>query len=994
MTPEQSFPPGLFGVPPGADFATAVIAGLEERYADASPEVWGSMTLIVNAGRMARLLRSRFDAGPPRLVPRILAVSELDPLARGVDVPSSMPRLTLVLHLAQLLDALTDSQQDLAPKPAIFDLAHSLADLIDELEGEGHGADTLDQIDVDRFARHWQRGRAIVRAAYDYIAVTDPRLPGGEARRRRIVDALVMRWAETPPKGPVIVAGSTGSRGATRQLMRTVAALPGGAIVLPGFDFDMPDTQWRALDGEANGEDHPQYRYHILARSLEQEPWRIRPWTTQSRAPDPARNRLLSLALCPAPVTDRWRTAAPDLPPLEQATANIALLAAPSPRLEAAAIALRLRRAVADGQRAALITPDRDLSRQVAAMLERWQIEPDDSAGTPLQQTPPGRLLRLTARMMAGPLPLPDLISLLKHPLAATGADPAGGDGRGPHLLATRELEMHLRHHAVSAPDAERLRAFGATRDGRFAAWADWVATLLDHAPPAPRPLQEMLAQHLELTEHIAGGSTGAAPGTLWDEPAGLAARDAMRALEGASRALDTPIEPRRYADLLHTHLSRIPVTDPRRPHPDVMIWGTLEARAGGVDLAILAGLNDGTWPDLPPPDPWLNRAMRREAGLLLPERRIGLAAHDFQQAIAASQVLLSRAVRDAEAETVPSRWLNRLTTLLTGLGPSGAAAFRAMEERGRVLLDQALALETPPQLVPPARRPAPRPPVAVRPRALFVTRITTLIRDPYAIYSQYILNLRKLAPLLPTGDSRERGIALHEVMEAFLTSADTWRDNPPRARTALDAAARKHLARLSADPAIQTLWHARLMSVADRIITGEMDRLARGTPVLVEGQGSLRLETPAFTLSAKPDRIDRCHDGTYAIHDYKSGAPPTAKQVRAFDKQLTLEAAMAERGAFDALPPAPVSAMGYIALGASGADRAIPVEEDGTRTPEDALAGLRQLIASYDDPARGYTAQRAAERMRFAGDYDHLSRLGEWDLTQPATPEDVGPMR
>ena len=129
--------------------------------------------------------------------------------------------------------------------------------------------------------------------------------------------------------------------------------------------------------------------------------------------------------------------------------------------------------------------------------------------------------------------------------------------------------------------------------------------------------------------------------------------------------------------------------------HPDLMIWGTLEARVQGADLVILGGLNDGIWPQLPPPDPWLNRPMRQEAGLLLPERRIGLSAHDFQQAAGAPEVVLSRALRDSEAEAVPSRWLNRIVNLLGGIGEAGPAALAEMRARGTALVQQASAKTT-----------------------------------------------------------------------------------------------------------------------------------------------------------------------------------------------------------------------------------------------------------------------------------------------------------
>ena len=51
----------------------------------------------------------------------------------------------------------------------------------------------------------------------------------------------------------------------------------------------------------------------------------------------------------------------------------------------------------------------------------------------------------------------------------------------------------------------------------------------------------------------------------------------------------------------------------------------------------------------------------------------------------------------------------------------------------------------------------------------------------------------------------------------------------------------------------------------------------------------------------------------------------------------------------------------------------------------------LHKLIGSYLTPSQGYTARRAMFETAFPGDYDHLSRLGEWDMTDAAVPEDVG---
>jgi ATP-dependent helicase/nuclease subunit B len=192
-----------------------------------------------------------------------------------------------------------------------------------------------------------------------------------------------------------------------------------------------------------------------------------------------------------------------------------------------------------------------------------------------------------------------------------------------------------------------------------------------------------------------------------------------------------------------------------------------------GADLVVLGGLNDGTWPAQPPPDPWLNRAMRKAAGLLLPERKIGLSAHDFQQGIAAPSVVLSRSKRGAEAQTVPSRWMNRLVNLMEGLpGRGGPDALKMMRDRGKHWLAMAEAYAAPKAQVAPAIRPSPRPPVAVRPRQLSITEIQKLIRDPYAIYARHVLRLAPLDPLRPEADPRLRGTVLHKILETYLREA------------------------------------------------------------------------------------------------------------------------------------------------------------------------------------------------------------------------------
>ncbi|MEL6523003.1 MAG: double-strand break repair protein AddB [Pseudomonadota bacterium] len=973
--------PRMFGTAPGVDFPRALIRGLETRLQGRPPEAWARVTLYVNTRRMQRRIQELFAEGPPRLLPRIRLITTPDDGAIGAAIPQAVPSLEVRLELRQLLARLLDAEPDLAPRSALFDLADSLASLMDEMRGEGISPAALHRIDVADHAIHWGRSLRLIDIVVGYLQSLD-RPFGGDDRLRQMALALQSHWQTRAPQDPILVAGSTGSRGATRLFMSAVARLPQGALILPGYDFDQPAGVWSALGDAMSGEDHPQYRFRQLMLELDLEPSQVSPWSDLP-APHANCNRLISLALRPAPVTDQWRSESRELPDLAETTRHISLVEAPSPREEAAAIALAMRQALENGKTTALITPDRMLTRQVTAALDRWSIIPDDSAGRPLNQTAPGRFLRQIAAAMARPLRLDQLLALLKHPLTCSG------ELRGDHLRWTRELELDLRRRGHPYPTPAHAIDWLGRQKTPPDAWVKWLSDILLTANiPGDLDLGEHIESHLALAEAVARGPSGEGSGALWDAAAGETARATMQDLT-ASAGSGGIMSHRDYVTLVTGVLSGKEVREAQLSHPKVMIWGTLEARVQGADVVILGGLNDGSWPELPAPDPWLSRPMRLQAGLLLPERRIGLAAHDFQQSIAAREVILSRSVRDSEAETVPSRWLNRLSNLMRGTSAQGQAAFGAMQARGDQILQTARLLDRPLKVDPLSPRPSPRPPAAARPKELPVTAITTLIRDPYEIYAKYILRLRALQPMLPEPDNRLKGNVLHRVMGRVIR---TGHPLPPCAAAALTDQLQALLAESVPWPATARLWEARFLAVLPDLIERERRRAERGIPVLDEKTGAAGLPGLDFTLTARPDRIDRRKDGSFAIFDYKTGSPPSLKEVDGFEKQLTLEAALLSQGAFQTLGPGEVAEMTYIALSKSGEDRSIkPYDDNGNHRPDITWQGLIRLIGHYAEQGNGFTARRAIKTTDWPGDYDHLSRLGEWSDVDVPQPEDVG---
>lgn len=979
--------PRVFALPVGADFSRDFARGLLSLTAGHPPEHLAKILIVVNSARMRQAILAHLSETGARLLPRIHVVTDLPDLPiLPHALPPQTPPLRRQLLLAQAVGALLRAEDAFAPQAAKYDLAGSLAALMDEMQAEGIHPQALERIEVGQHADHWRHALTFLRIIaghWDAARATDP-----QDRLRGAADMLADHWQAVPPDHPVIVAGSTGSRGATATLMAAVAGLPQGAVVLPGWDAAQPAHVWHGMADAAVPSNHPQSALRAFCARVGVDPAALPIWGDAVPA-NPARAALLSLALRPAPFTDQWLEEGPGLvAALSEACDALDLQLAMSPKEEALAIALRLRDAAERGETAVFISPDRVLARRVEATLDRWGITPDDSAGRPLHQTPPGIFFRLVAQLIGRSVTPERFIALMKHPfVAAEGRD--GGD-----RLILRAFERDFRKHATPHFDLSSLQAWargGDTPDPARVRWADWVVAALE-------PLQALtdgdaanfLAAHRRASEALVRGGGAGSADRLWTQDDGEALAKLFAEIEAEAdhAGVETAQD---YRALFDTLLSTRDVRQSRPAHPGIAVWGTLEARVAQADLVILGGLNDPVWPGTEAPDPWLNRAMRRQVGLPPPERATGLSAHDFQQAAAAPRVVLSRALRDGEAPTVGSRWIVRLLNLLGGLGLEGDAAVSDMTARGASWLALARQLDRPAAPVAPARRPAPIPPADARLEALSITEVERLIRDPYAIYAKRILGLRKLDPLGLEADERIRGNALHKVVEVF---CERYPGALPQdaARVFVDTA-REVLAGQVPWPATRVFWLGRLARIADWFVETEARRRDGAQVAAREVWGERHLQTPPLRLYGKADRIDRRADGTLAIYDYKTGNLPTEKQVEYFQKQLLVEAAIAAEGGFEGLEPATTSRTAYIKLSEKGALSGLGEEKETPLTPEEidrVWLDFSALVASYAAPDQGFPSRVRVRDLAYGYDYDHLARKGEWWETDDPDPEAV----
>ncbi|MEM7729262.1 MAG: PD-(D/E)XK nuclease family protein [Pseudomonadota bacterium] len=980
----------IYNMPSGVPFLRSLAHGLHARFGDALQDG----LVLLPTRRAARALEFAFvqqaaERGlSAALLPRLRPLADVNPdeppfepgelagrVAPGIDPVQR--RFEIAQLVARYHKRATDMPLDPA---AALHMADPLMEIIDDAALEE--VRIRDHAEWKRVcneaAIHFQHaGRLyqIVETHWpDRLAEMSMMEPA--ARRVALLDAMADLWSERPPAYPVIVAGSTGTLKATARLMKTVAEMPDGMVVLPGLQEDLPDRVWDAVDVR-----HPQSSLKTLLETMEVSradvpAW---PWVVDSgtRPLAKKRRRILAEALVPVDATGDWLgridalTGSEGADVFETALSGLSLIEARTDDEEALAIALILRETLeTESRTAALVTPDQLLAQRVRARLSRWGVDVAMSQGVPVEQTPIGVFLTALlefARDPSGPveinLVMSNAFTALERPVGDAGA-------------AWERLER--KHYRGLRPSAEETAGHALVAALRAA-----TAPLLElggsASPDAWATALVAAAEAVASTDEMRGTFR------LWGSDAGRQAANVLEGIVSHGFALpDTDAEG--FSRLLSSLLRGAVVRPSQGTHPRLSILGPLEARLLDADVVILGGLNEGTWPGAVNAGPFLSRGMREVMRLSLPERRYGLAAHDFAELAANGTVFLTRSQKSDSGPTVASRWVWRLKTLLRGAMPD--AKSEALLGTGQHYLDWARALDHCDRAQP-VGRPNPKPPVekrwARKGREISITGVSTWIRDPYSLFGREVLRLKRLDPLDAPMDARHFGTAMHKAVEDYLNRTDVPGD--PSNRSILTAHFLRALGESGVPDAEVRKERARVEFLSGQLIDWFASRQARGYDVVgTEVEARHVLDDLGFTLIGVLDLVERSPTG-YAFHDFKTGSPPTANTVAAgFDLQLPLAGWLASEGALDGHGPGATEAMGYVRLKGSGGDfkatSAVKTGKDGT-TPkalmDDAVKILRALIEAFDKPDTGYPSQPRAQYTHDYGEYDNLARRAEW---------------
>jgi ATP-dependent helicase/nuclease subunit B len=980
--------PSLFTIPFGEDLCAATVSAVLKKVGDDPLSLIETLIILPN-NRAIKSMTEAFvrRASPGLLLPRMVAVGDLaldealgsiiDPLGASEDISPVIAPMQRLLLLSGLVRKYRSVDGKSVQATEALRLAGYLGDVIDELEIEQIRFSRFDVIKPeDDLAGHWQNSYAQLLAMIpDYDKQLQVlQLLGPAARRNLLLARLAQSFRQNPPRHMVVAAGISTAAPAIATLLRQIALLPQSMVILPTIDLKMSDENWESLgphsdkDGtiarKSSHEVHPQYHLKLL---LDRMGFQKSEVDLLSKSIPEISNTITEIFCLPSS-TEYWR----DLPDASKKLPHVRMLTADDSAEEARAISILVRSALeTPEQRIAVITPDRELAVRVAAHLKRWNIHVDDSAGTPLMQTPHGTLFMALVQALQDKFAPVSILAIAKHPLVKFG------DERKAWIKQVRKLDLILRGPSAgvglsaitkSIADYKTTQQYSILEiDDEF---NEWWAEFNMYLATLDKVVSNGLA---DINAALQSVATILTDGNIWK---GATGRQLANVLGELARYDLTALGDSKRDALVSIFtelLGREAVRPAYGGHPRVAIYGLLEARLQQADLVICGGLNEGTWPQLPKLDPWLAPRVRRELGLAGLERNIGLAAHDLASALGSKQVVLTRAKRNRSGPTVASRFLLRIQALL-------GEAF--VQDNDTVQLSRDLEKPTAAIKYP---KPAPTPTLEQRNVDLSVTDFDRLKADPYAFYANKILRLKLLEVVDAQPGPAWRGTVVHDILEAWAKEDDC---DPEK----LMQRAEGLLNNPAVHPQLRALWQPRIAEGLRWVADYTKQLKDNGRTVLV-AEKSGHTFIGGVKVKGRADRIDIMPDGGLVIIDYKTGKAPSAPKVAAgYSLQLGLIGLIAQEGGIKEVTGT-VQAFEYWSL-SKGKDNFGFVSRPVTDKSKDGVIQSGAFVEFAHDEAlnsisdmitgnHAFTAKLHPEYAPFA-DYDQLMRFEEWNGREP----------
>jgi ATP-dependent helicase/nuclease subunit B len=966
----------IFTIPASRPFQETLAKKLMGEYGQ-DPLFFSNITIFLPNRRACKAMAKEFlraGHGKPMLLPKISPLGDIDEdeiffniMQNNTTIPNVISSTRQRLILTGLIEKWQNPLQseDKITTPQAAQLAIELASFLGEVEKQQLSFAQISNIVPEELSRHWQLTLDFLNILIDKWPQILEKYNAVDIHMQRNITLKMQAdyWQKNPPPYPVIAAGSTGSIPATAHLLKTIAAMPNGKVILPGLDKLADQESWDSIN-----QTHPQYILKQLIEYIGIKREDVADYIDE--IPDSNdRCHLISELMRPAATTEKWK----DLNHISADNLKgIQIINAPSLQSEATVIALKMKEvAHIPGKTAALITNQRDLAANVSGILKKWDIIIDDSAGSELCNTTEAVFLRLIAQMVHDGISNPtSFLNCLKHPYSACGFN------SGYFRANVRKLEITCLR---GVRNNESFTQLYTKINDELATWLKTIEECMDpllklmNLPQIS--LQTILLTHLKVAEQLATNDKKPGNENLWGGMSGEQLKEFFDEFLISAKDFKD-IKPQEYLGLVDAMLAGQTYRPAYGTHPRLFILSPIEARMLHFDLVILGELNEGSWPNSKKSDPWMSRPMRDDFGLPLPEKRIGQSAHDFAQLLAAKNVVITRSEKLNGTQTIPSRWLMRLNALLRIL--------RCVEnvEPKEPWLKWAELLNRP-QIIKACDPPAPNPPINVRPNKLSVTAIETLMRDPYSIYAKNILKLRPLEPIDKEPSGAEFGIFIHNLLETYFKQYNLIKNQDHFEY--IQELARNIISEQKIKPTIVSFWWPRFERIAKWFIENERIRRKNNIQIFSEigGEYKINAADKEFTLHARADRIETDSQNNITIIDYKTGTIPSDTDVLlGLSPQMTLEALIANNQGF--FISGHTVTLEYWKL--SGGQNIAEIRNAGYKKSDElehiineAEKGVKDLILNMFFQESPFLSCPNSDQSPKYNDYEHLARIKEW---------------
>lgn len=973
-----------FNVPATTPFADRVAQYCDE-LAEKDNISLSKIKIFLPTRRSIRTLQEAFlqrSKGKPRILPIMQSVGDADleeasfADPHAINIPPAIDSMHRQIILARLLERVWPHNYNFLQAMAV---ASDLGQLIDQIHTEELDISKItDIMSVRELAQYWEITTTFLTTLLGEVwpqYLADNKMIDMGLHRKMRIHALTKFYHDTESNDPIIMAGSTGSIPSTRHFIRTIGNRNNGHAIFPAIDMIMDEKTWFEV-----GEGHPQY---LLKNLLSFCAITRDDITNLTNHNNDNRLYLMSEMMRPAITTDKWQSLAFDQShqQIEDGLGGITVCEAENDHHKSMVIALAILEIAADPDQqktATLITPNRYLAMRVQANLKQWGINIDDSGGTSLTNTPIGQFaLSAFASYRQNQIYPIEFLSCLKNPYM--------GNDISNTRTSVRSVEKELFRGVRPHGDFENLLNL-SQKNKNFLTQLQIKFSSMAPLQSGKHPAEKMVVAHVHLLENMAQSSEESGAERLWRGDDGESLSDLFKSILAYAHNLpEMSVDD--YYQFIESLLSGKSFTAKFGKHPRLSILGQIKSRMIQSDRVILSGLNEGIWPPESGFDAWMSRPMRGHFGLPSLEQKTTLAAHDFACGFCAKDVFITRSKKSDGQPTLPSRWLERLeTVLLAAQIPEKLWPHR----RGKnyEFWAHSLRKSDRQQII---SRPMPMPDLDKRPQEFSVTEIEKWMRDPYWIYAKKILNLRKWDDVDMNISVADRGTIIHDAMDRFTNQykTDFLPDNAFDDLISIGDSVFKEQAQ---NPEIHGLWWPRFTKTATWFIDHERDWRLGTDKIYSEIKGGIELSINGtnFHLNGKADRIENRKNQSVFIIDYKTGNPPQAGDVNdGIASQLPLEALILNQNGFDINTTHDECYLSYWVLSGSGDGGSVsPAQgkkgKDTQTLMSEAFEGLQSLMSVFHSVETPYIGSPDATRMIKIdyNDYAHLQRISEWMVT------------